>query len=108
VLKFTAETNQEYLEHSSYGADTPTLREVDQKYLGSFEMWCWRRMEEISWTNCVKNEVLHRVKKERNILQIIKRRKAIWIGHMLCRNCLLKYVIEGKIEECDGKSRKRT
>jgi len=29
------------------------------------------------------------VKEERNILQIIKRRKAKWIGHMLHRNCLL-------------------
>jgi hypothetical protein len=28
----------------------------------------------------------------------IKRRKANWIGHILRRNCLLKYVIEGKLE----------
>jgi hypothetical protein len=25
-----------------YGAETWTLRKVDQKYLESFEMWCWR------------------------------------------------------------------
>ena len=30
------------------GAETGTLRAVDQKQLGSFEMWCWRRMEKIS------------------------------------------------------------
>jgi hypothetical protein len=35
---------------------------------------------------------------ERSILQTVKRRKANWIGHMLRRNCLLKHVIEGKIE----------
>jgi hypothetical protein len=29
----------------SYGAETWTLRKVDQKYLKNFEMWCWRRME---------------------------------------------------------------
>jgi len=28
----------------------------------------------------------------------IKRRKANWIGHILCRNRLLKPVIEGKVE----------
>jgi hypothetical protein len=28
---------------SLYGAETWTLRKVDQKYLESFEMWCWRR-----------------------------------------------------------------
>ena len=27
------------------GAETWTLRAADQKYLESFEMWCWRRME---------------------------------------------------------------
>jgi hypothetical protein len=27
-----------------------------------------------------------------------KRRKANWIGHILCRNCLIKTVIEGKIK----------
>jgi len=28
-----------------YGAETWTFRAADQKYLESFEMWCWRRME---------------------------------------------------------------
>jgi hypothetical protein len=26
-----------------YGAETRTLLEVDQKYMESFEVWCWRR-----------------------------------------------------------------
>jgi hypothetical protein len=43
-------------------------------------------------------EVLHRVKEERNILHTIKRRRANWIGHILRRNCLLKHVIEGKLD----------
>jgi hypothetical protein len=38
------------------GAETWTLRKVDQKYLESFQMWCWRRMEKISWTDHVRNE----------------------------------------------------
>jgi len=38
------------------------------------------------------------VKEERNIQQAIKRRKAHWIGHFLRRNCLIKYVIAGKVE----------
>jgi hypothetical protein len=59
-----------------------------------------REMEKISWSDCVKNEeVLHAVKEERNILHVINQRKANWIGHILRRNCLLKRVIEEKIEE---------
>jgi len=39
-----------------YGAEIWTLRTVDQKQLESFEMWCWRRVEKISWTDHVRNE----------------------------------------------------
>jgi hypothetical protein len=56
-----------------YGAEIWTLRKLDQKYPESFEMWCWRRMEKISWTDRVNNEaILHRVKEERNILHPIR------------------------------------
>ena len=51
----------------------------------------------ISWTDHVRNEeVLLRVNEQRNILHEIRKRKANWIGHILCRNCLLQWVIEGK------------
>ena len=43
-------------------------------------------------------EVLLRVKEQRNILHEISKRKANWIGHILCRNCLLQWGIEGKIK----------
>jgi hypothetical protein len=47
----------------------------------------------------VRNEeVLHRVKEERNVVHTIKRRKANWIGHILRRNYLQTHMIEGKIE----------
>jgi len=39
-----------------YGAETWTIRAVDRKHLESFEMWCWRRREKISWTDRVGNE----------------------------------------------------
>ena len=81
-----------------YGAETWTLRAVDQKQLETFEMWCWRRMEKVSWTDHVRNEeVLLRVKEQSNILHEISKRKANWIGHILRRNCLLQRVTEVKI-----------
>jgi hypothetical protein len=86
------------LEHSWYGAEIGTLRKVDQKYLTAFEVCCWRRMVKIVWTDFVRHEVLHKVKEELNILRTIDSRKANWIGHILRRNCLMKHVIEGKIE----------
>ena len=82
-----------------YGVETWKIRTADQKYLESFEMWCWRRMEKVSWTEYVRNEeVLLRVKEQRNILHEIHKRKANWIGYNLRRNCLLQRVIGGKIK----------
>ena len=82
-----------------YGSETWTLRAADQKQVESFEMWCWRRMEKITWTDHVRNEdVLLRVNERRNILDEIRKRKANWIGHILRRKCLLKQVIEGRIK----------
>ena len=53
---------------------------------------------EISWNGHVRNgELLQIVKKERNILQTIKWRKAKCIDHILRKNCFLKHFIEGKI-----------
>ena len=81
-----------------YGAQTSTLR-ADQKHLESFEIWCWRRVEKISGTDHVGNEeILLTVKVQRYILHEISKRKSNWIGHILHRNCLLQWFIEGKIK----------
>ena len=71
-------------------------------------MWCWRRMEKLSWTDHVRNEeVLLRVNEQRIILHEIRKWKANWTDHNVRRNCLLKKVIEGKIKGEMEVARKR-
>ena len=41
-----------------YGAETWTLRRNEQKRLEEFEMWIWRRMERVKWTDKIKNAVV--------------------------------------------------
>ena len=49
-----------------YGSETWILRKLQRKYLESFEMWCWRRMEKIKWSEKVTNEpVLGRIGERR-------------------------------------------
>jgi len=77
------------------GAETWILGKADHKYLESCEMWCWRRMEKVGWIDRVRSEeVLQRVREDRNILHIVKTRKVNWIGHILSGNCFLKQVME--------------
>ena len=66
-----------------FGAETCTLRKADQKYLESYGVLCWRRKEMIVWSHCVKNEeVLHRVKEKRNILN-----KSLLSHRACCHTC---------------------
>jgi hypothetical protein len=63
-------------------------------------------MEKISWTDRVRNEeVLRGVKEENDILRTVQQRQANCTGHILCRNCLLKRVIEGR-DISDRKTKK--
>ena len=46
-------------------------------------MKVWRRMEKISWTEHISNEVLKLVKEERSLLTIIRTRQRNWMGHIM-------------------------
>jgi hypothetical protein len=48
---------------------------------------------------CKELGSFHGVKEDRNIIHTWERRKANWIGYILCGNCLLKHVMEEKIVE---------
>jgi hypothetical protein len=70
-------------------------------------MWCWRIMEKISWIDLVKkcgSIAWSQGGEEHSTCNI---REGKWIGHILRRDCLLKHVIEGKIEGRRRRGRKR-
>jgi len=55
-LKFEEESGKHYIWSAALcGAENWTLRKVDRKYLENFDIWYWRRMEKISWTDRVRN-----------------------------------------------------
>ena len=78
-----------------YRAETWALRLNEQKRLEVYEMWIWRRMERVKWTDKIKNAVVpERVGEGRTM---VEKRKRNWLGHWLRGNCLLKDA--GKREE---------
>ena len=67
-----------------YEAETWTLTKDHRNKLEAFEMWLWRRMLKISWTEKVSNQqVLARIQEERSLLNSIQQRKHRWLGHVL-------------------------
>lgn len=91
-----------------YGCETWTLTQRDRERLAAFEMWCWRRMEKISWTEKRTNEeVLTLVDEKRSLLRTIENRRGKMMGHLIRHDTFFKTILEGKIEGKRGRGRPR-
>lgn len=93
-----------------YGCETWTIKMNTMRRLEAFEMWIYRRLLKIPWTDHVRNEeVLGRLNKERELLANIKKRKTAYLGHVMrsSRAKLLKLIIEGKVEGRRGLGRRK-
>ncbi|KAI5753273.1 hypothetical protein M8J77_025408 [Diaphorina citri] len=91
-----------------YGMEAWTMKKVDVNKINAFEMWCYRRILNIPWVDKVTNkEVLRRMDKERELMNIIKTRKLQYFGHVMRgeKYQLLHRIIQGKI--CGKKRRGR-
>src|SRR6218665_3710917 len=90
-----------------YGAETRTMRKGHIKRIEAFEMWIWRRMERISWTEHRTNEKVLKKVEEKSLMDIIRTRQKNWIGHMLRGNSLQREIMEGRMEGKRGRGRPR-
>ena len=68
---------------STYGSEAWTLTKALEKRVEAFEMWCLRRIGNISWRDKIKNEtVLDKLHTKRQLLADIKSRKLMYFGHI--------------------------
>ena len=67
-----------------YGSETWTLQKQDIRRLEAFEIWIWRRMVKVPWTEHKTNEEINQmVATEREIMDIVRSRQKRWLGHIL-------------------------
>lgn len=93
-----------------YGVEGWTLKVATMQKLEAFEMWLYRRILRIPWTDRVTNaEVLRRMAKDLELITTIKKRKASYLGHIFRNDKygLLQLIMEGKIEGRRGLGRKK-
>jgi hypothetical protein len=79
-----------------YGIVNLTLRKLDQEYLESFEVWCWRRMEKINLADRMRDEEVE--EKGTFFIQENKGRLTKLVTSAN-RKCLLNNVCEGTVED---------
>ena len=76
------------------------MQKEDIKQLEAFEMWLWRRIMKVKWTEHKTNEeVLEMVKDKRMSIKSITERQMNWVRHILRSDSLLRTVWEGRMEE---------
>ena len=72
-------------------------------------MWLYRRMLRISWKEHKTNEeVLHKMKTKRSLLNTIKKRKCQYFGHIIRGDGVQRLLMEGRINGRRGRRRPRT
>ena len=91
-----------------YGAESWTLNKRMEERVQAMEMWMWRRMMKISWTERKTNEeVLTMIGEKRELLKTIRRRQMKFVGHIMRRGGIESTVLTGMIEGKRGRGRPR-
>ena len=91
-----------------YASETWSLTPTMEKRLRAFEMWAYRRLCRISWTERKTNtEILERLKLK-GPLSTVRTRKAKCFGHIRRHQCIQKKIFEGKVDRKRGRGRRRT
>jgi hypothetical protein len=91
-----------------YGCETWNVSTEEKKRLESFEMWCYRRILKIKWTDYITNEeVLARMNCKRSLWYYIVRKRVTMVGHILRHEGLMKTVLEGRVEGKNYRGRPR-
>ena len=91
-----------------YGAESWTISRKMEAKLEAMEMWTWRRMMKISWTERKSNEtVLNMIGEERTLMKTIRKRQMKFLGHIMRRGGIENIAITGMIEGKRGRGRPR-
>ncbi|RVE43733.1 hypothetical protein evm_011582 [Chilo suppressalis] len=87
-----------------YAAETWTLRDVERQKVDALEMWCWRRMLGVSWTEFRTNvSILQELGIRQRLFSTVQSRILTFFGHVSRRNNLSieRLVVQGKVEGTD-------
>ena len=91
------------------GAETWTITKVMKTRIEAFELWAYRRMLKISWTQNVTNkEVLSGMKMKKLLFPIIQIVKLKYFGHINRRSSMQTTLLNGRVNGKKGRGRPRT
>ena len=69
-----------------YGCESWTIKQADRRKIDAFELWCWRRLLRVPWTERRTNKsVLQEIKPECSLEAPMVKLKLSYFGHIMRR-----------------------
>ena len=83
-----------------YGCESWTVKKVEHRRTGAFELWCWRRLLRVPWTARRSNQSnLKEISPEFSLEGQMRKLKLQYFGHLMQRtDSLEKTLMLGKTE----------
>ena len=67
-----------------YGCESWTVKKVERRRIGAFELWCWRRLLRVSWTARIFNQsILKEISPEYSLETLILKLKLQYSGPLM-------------------------
>ena len=92
-----------------YGCESWTLKKAKRRRVDAFELWCWRRLLRVSWTERRSNQsILKEISPEYLLEGLMLKLKFQYLGHMMwSTDSLEKTLMLGKVEGGRRKGQQR-
>ena len=83
-----------------YGCESWTIKKAEHQRIGTFELWCWRRLFRVPWTARRSSQsILKEISPEYSLEGLMLKLKLQYFGHLMRRtDSLEKTLMLGKIE----------
>ena len=83
-----------------YGCESWTVKKAECRRIDAFELWCWRRLWRVPWTERKSNQsILKEISPEYSLEGLMLKLKLQYFGHLMQRaDSLEKTLMLGKIE----------
>ena len=87
-----------------YGCESWTIKKAERERTDAFELWCWRRLLRIPWTERSNQSILKEINSEYSLEGLMLELRLQYFGHLMQRtDSFEKILMLGKIE---GKRRR--
>ena len=83
-----------------YGPESWTIKKAEHRRIDAFELWCWRRLLRVPWTEKRSNQsILKEISPEYSLVGLMLKLKLQSFGHLMWRaDSFEKTLMLGKIE----------